>query len=44
MDNLQASIELIEIPAKLEEFFELHRDNTKIREMKKDVEEYEPFR
>ena len=25
----------------LEEIFELHRDNTKIREMKKDVEEYE---
>ncbi len=27
--------------AKLEEIFELHRDNAKIREMKKDVEEYE---
>ncbi|MDE6569967.1 MAG: hypothetical protein K2K43_05025 [Alistipes sp.] len=27
--------------AELEEIFELHRDNTKIREMKKDVEEYE---
>ncbi len=25
----------------LEEIFELHRDNTKIRRMKKDVEEYE---
>ena len=27
--------------AELEEIFELHRDNTKIREMKRDVEEYE---
>ena len=27
--------------AELEELFELHRDNAKIREMKKDVEEYE---
>lgn len=27
--------------AELEEVFELHRDNTKIREMKRDVEEYE---
>ncbi len=27
--------------AKLEEIFELNRDNTKIREMKRDVEEYE---
>ncbi len=27
--------------AELEEIFELHRDNTKIRRMKKDVEEYE---
>lgn len=27
--------------AELEEIFELHRDNAKIREMKKDVEEYE---
>ena len=26
---------------KLEEIFELHRDNAKIREMKKDIEEYE---
>ena len=30
--------------AELEEIFELHRDNAKIRQMKKDVEEYEPFR
>ena len=27
--------------AELEEIFEQHRDNTKIREMKKDVEDYE---
>ena len=27
--------------AELEEIFELHRGNAKIREMKKDVEEYE---
>jgi len=27
--------------AELEEIFELHRDNAKIREMKRDVEEYE---
>lgn len=27
--------------AELEEIFELHRDNAKIREMKKDIEEYE---
>lgn len=27
--------------AELEEIFELHRDNTKIRRMKNDVEEYE---
>lgn len=27
--------------AELEEVFELHRDNAKIREMKRDVEEYE---
>lgn len=27
--------------AELEEIFELHRDNTKIREMKRDIEEYE---
>lgn len=27
--------------AELEEIFEIHRDNTKIRRMKKDVEEYE---
>lgn len=26
---------------KLEEIFELHRDNAKIREMKRDIEEYE---
>ena len=30
--------------AELEEIFELHRNNAKIRRMKKDVEEYEPFR
>lgn len=27
--------------AELEELFELHRDNAKIREMKRDIEEYE---
>ncbi len=27
--------------AELEDLFELHRDNAKIRQMKKDVEEYE---
>ncbi len=34
----EATLERI---AELEELFELHRDNDKIRRMKKDVEEYE---
>ncbi|WP_390612929.1 hypothetical protein [Alistipes onderdonkii] len=32
---------LLERIVELEELFELHRDNVKIRQMKKDVEEYE---
>ena len=31
----------LDVAAELEELFELDRDNAKIRQMKKDVEEYE---